>query len=360
MVPIRAAKAWPWETSVGLAFGAHGEQRAVKKRITVVGAGIMGAWQALTLARAGYDVMLVEGSAGNLDAAASLYAGAMLAPYCEAEAGEPELQSLGLRGLALWQRHVPGVISKGTLVLASPRDRPELMRFARLTDGHEAADAARIAELEPAFRGRYASGLFYPAEAHVVPEQAMRFLLDEARSSGAEVRLNTRWTGEMGEDQVVVDCRGLQARGELPSLRGVRGERIVVRTAEVELSRPVRLLHPRHPLYVVPWGDGRFMVGATVIEREDAGAVTVRSALELLGMAYALHSGFGEAEIVDLGAGVRPAFPDNMPKAIVRGCRIYVNGAYRHGFLLAPVLAEAVAAYLATGEVNQEVLRVDG
>ncbi|MES0403817.1 MAG: FAD-dependent oxidoreductase, partial [Hyphomicrobium sp.] len=81
------------------------------------------------------------------------------------------------------------------------------------------------------------------------------------------------------------------------------------------------------------------------------GPVTVRSALELLGGAYALHSGFAEAEILEIGAGVRPAFPDNMPRVIVRdgGRHIFVNGAYRHGYLLAPVLAKAVAEYLESG-----------
>ncbi len=109
----------------------------------------------------------------------------------------------------------------------------------------------------------------------------------------------------------------------------------------------MQLLHPRVPLYVVPWGDGLFMIGATLIETEDAGPVSVRSALELLGGAYAVHPAFAEAEIIDLGVGVRPAFPDNVPRAVVRedGRHIFVNGAYRHGFLLAPVLARAVADY---------------
>jgi glycine/D-amino acid oxidase-like deaminating enzyme len=150
------------------------------------------------------------------------------------------------------------------------------------------------------------------------------------------------------------------ARDELADLRGVRGERLVVRTREIALGRPVQLLHPRHPLYVVPWGDGRYVIGATVIETEDDGPVTVRSALELLGAAYALHPAFGEAQILDLGAGVRPAFPDNMPRVVIRenGRRIFVNGAYRHGFLLAPVLAGSVAAYLETGTVA-ELMRVE-
>ena len=117
-------------------------------------------------------------------------------------------------------------------------------------------------------------------------------------------------------DGIVIDCRGLAARDEQPELRGVKGEMIIVETAEVELSRPVRLIHPRWPLYVIPRGDSKFMLGATSIEAEDTG-VSVRSALELLGAAYAVHPAFAEARIVEFGSGLRPAYPDNLPRIAV-------------------------------------------
>ena len=82
------------------------------------------------------------------------------------------------------------------------------------------------------------------------------------------------------------------------------------------------------------------MIGATVIESEETGPVSLRSALDLLSAAYALDPAFAEAEIVLQGAGARPAFPDNRPRIIVAERYIYVNGLYRHGFLLAPVMAE--------------------
>ena len=93
---------------------------------------------------------------------------------------------------------------------------------------------------------------------------------------------------------------------------------IIVETDEIALSRPVRLLHPRWPLYIIPREDNRFMIGATSIEREDHG-VSVRSALELLSAAYAVHPAFGEARIVEIGAGLRPAFPDNLPRIAIDG-----------------------------------------
>ena len=329
------------------------------RTITVVGAGIVGLWQALTLARRGHRVRLVERSAEPFAQAASALAGAMLAPYCEAEAAEPVVRELGLRSLALWRETFPGVTAKGTLVVAGTRDRAELVRFARMTDGFQKLDAEELHALEPGLGGRFSAGLYYADEAHMTPGDAMYFLLEAVRSAGADIAFATSSTGGGSAQETVIDCRGLAARAELPSLRGVRGERVVLRAPEVELVRPVRLLHPRHPLYVVPWGGGRYMVGATVIESDDPGPVTVRSALELLGSAYALHPGFAEAEIVDMGAGVRPAFADNVPKIVVQESAIRINGMYRHGFLLAPVLAELVANYLATGATDERVFRVE-
>jgi glycine oxidase len=331
-----------------------------KRNITVVGAGITGLWQALTLARSGHGVRLIERSATPFAEAASAYAGAMLGPFCEREVYAPVVRDLGLKSIALWRETYPGTVVQGTLVIAGARDASEVAHFARLTEGHEPLDAAGIARLEPDLGGRFATGLFYAQEAHVAPLAAMAFLLQAAKRAGVEVAFGTEWRPELQPREMVVDCRGLGARDVLTDLRGVRGERLIVKSREISLRRPVRLLHPRHPIYVVPWGDGLYMVGATLIESDDAGPVTVRSALELLGMAYALHSAFGEAEIVEAGAGVRPSLPDNVPKIIVRGGTIYVNGLYRHGFLLAPALAELVAAHLETGAIDDRVFAIDG
>ena len=326
-----------------------------QRSIVVVGAGITGLWQALMLARRSHRVRLVEQSNVPFADAASRLAGAMLAPFCVAVAAERVVRYLGLQSLALWRETFPGVTAKGTLVVAGTRDRAEIVRFARMTEGFDKLDAEQLDALEPGLGGRFAAALYYADEAHMVPADAMSFLLAAVRSAGVEVSFGTRWAGASSAADIVIDCRGLAARGELAGLRGVRGERVVVRTREVELMRPVRLLHPRHPLYVVPWGGGLFMVGATVIESEDASPVTVRSALDLLSMAYALHPAFGEAEIVELGAGVRPAFADNVPKIAVRGRHIHVNGLYRHGFLMSPALATLVADYLDTGAVDERV-----
>jgi glycine oxidase len=325
------------------------------KEITVVGAGVAGTWQALLFAKTGYEVTVFERGAG-LEQAAAYWAGGMLAPECEGETAEPIVTRLGRRSLELWRSYLPDLAANGSLVIAHPRDRADYERFARLTAGYERVDARRLAELEPALAGRFREGLFFPDEAHVEPRQVLPALHRQLQEAGATIRFNTA-AEPQALDGAVIDCRGLAARDVFPDLRGVRGEIIVVETTEVALSRPVRLIHPRWPLYIVPRPNGRYLIGATTIESEDAGGVTVRSALELLSAAYAVHPAFGEARIVEFGAGLRPAFPDHAPRIRVDGERIAVNGLYRHGFLLAPALAELTVNYVRHGTRDNEVMR---
>jgi glycine oxidase len=98
------------------------------------------------------------------------------------------------------------------------------------------------------------------------------------------------------------------------------------------------------------------MLGATSIETENNG-VSVRAALELLSAAYAVHPAFAEARIVEFGSGLRPAFPDNLPRIAVNNQKIAVNGLYRHGFLLAPALAELALGYVERGVIDNEVMQ---
>jgi glycine oxidase len=325
-------------------------------KIDVVGAGILGLWQAFFLRRQGHSVTLWDSAGIPGGQAASRLAGAMLAPFCEGEPGHEAAQALGIESIPLWQEHYPGFVKAGTLVVAAARDYADLQRFAAQTKGHKRADAGGIAALEPALEGRFREGLFFEDEAHIEPAPAMEFLAAEA------TRLDIKFCSsayQADSADWIVDCRGLSARPDFKTLRGVRGERIVLECPEVMLRRPVRLLHPRIPFYIVPWSGHRFMIGATLIESEDGGPPSLRSAAELLSCAYALIPALGEARIRDIAAGVRPSFPDNIPKIIVRGRCIAVNGSYRHGFLAAPILAKLTADYIEKGMMREGVVFED-
>ncbi|MCK1295684.1 MULTISPECIES: FAD-dependent oxidoreductase [Bradyrhizobium] len=328
--------------------------------VSIIGAGIAGAWQALLFAQAGHAVTLHERGDADMTDATSHWAGGMLAPYCEAEVSEPIISRLGLRSLDIWRRELPDTPFNGSLVVAHPRERSDFERFARMTEGHRRLDAAGLAELEPSLEGRFRDALFFPTEGHVEPRRVLPKLHERIRAAGGTIKFESDVAAaelaKLDPEGIVIDCRGLSARDEQPGLRGVKGEMILIETAEVQLARPVRLIHPRWPLYVIPREDNLFMLGATSIEAEDTG-VSVRSALELLGAAYAVHPAFGEARIVEFGSGLRPAFPDNLPRIGIRDGTISVNGLYRHGFLIAPALAELTLSFVERGQIDNEVMQ---
>ena len=325
-------------------------------RVTVVGAGIAGLTTALALSEGGAEVTVVDRSASLGAGACSRYAGGMLAPWCEAESAEPLVTRLGQEALDYWPRHYPGTVQRGSLVLAPARDAPDLERFARRTTEHERLDADGIAALEPDLGGRFRQGLFFPREAHLDPRRALTTLAETLAGRGVAIRFGETVDLAAPSRDLIADCRGFAGTDRLPDLRGVKGEMLILRCPAISLSRPVRLLHPRFPLYVVPRGEGVFMVGATMVESGERHRVTARSVVELLSAAYTLHPALAEAEILEMGADARPAFPDNLPRIRVDGSRLSVNGLFRHGFLLSPALARRAADVLLHGIQYPEVM----
>ena len=309
--------------------------------VLVKGAGVAGLATARELCRRGARVTVID-RRDRVGGAASWYAGGMLAPWCEGESADEKVTRLGMTAMDWWGNALPGQVERnGTLVVAPARDRAELDRFARRTSGHRRTDESGIGALEPVLAGRFRHGLFFENEAHLDPRAAMRSLQERLAQDGCAFRLGGQ-DANADEFDAVVDCTGMAS--PVRGLRGVRGEMLILKAVDLELSRPVRLLHPRIPVYVVPRGDGLFMVGATMVESASASAASARSVMELLNAAYALHPGFGDAQIVEIGVGVRPAFADNFPRVSRHDKTISLNGLYRHGFLLAPALAADAAA----------------
>ncbi|OUS39610.1 hypothetical protein A9R00_09340, partial [Oleispira antarctica] len=146
---------------------------------------------------------------------------------------------------------------------------------------------------------------------------------------------------------LIFDCRGMGLKADLKeqSFRGVRGEVIRIECKEITLKRPIRLMHPRYKLYIVPKPNNQFIIGATEIESEDRSSISLRSSMELMSALYAVNPAFAEARIISQDTNLRPAYMDNLPriekstsafnKPIVR-----INGLYRHGYLIGPALVE--------------------
>ena len=309
-------------------------------RWTVLGCGVAGLCVATLLAERGEDVEVIGDESRQ---PASWFAGGMLAPWCESESAPQDVIALGQYSAGWWQKRVSSVVQQGTLVVAPPRDSQELNRFARMTEQHQWVDPA---EIEPMLEGRFARGLFFAREAHLDPRLALTEMREKLLQRGV------RFDAQQPHGQVI-DCRGIHAKSELSRLRAVRGEMVILHSDEVQFSRPIRLLHPRFPCYLVPRRDGHFMLGATMVESDDASAISARAMMELLSAAYAVHPALAEARVVESASGLRPAYPANLPEIRYHNHTYYLNGLYRHGFLLAPMMAEQLMQRI-LGEQHHE------
>lgn len=309
--------------------------------VTIIGAGVAGLCAAYAVSKSGLKPRLIDRKGAPGPHCCSWWAGGMLAPFCEGAVSEPAIVEHGQRAAAFWAQ-VTEVTRKGSLVVALQRDRGELQRFARRTTGHQPVDDLKTLEPELAPHGQ---ALFFESEAHLDPRRALADLVSVLAAQGVEIEKTEARPEEI--EGPVIDARGIAA--ELPGLRGVRGEMVILRAPEITLSRPVRLLHPRHPLYIVPRAGGVFMLGATQLESDNRRGITARAVLELLSAAYALDPRFAEAELLETGADLRPAYPDHVPRVTVKGRVLHLNGLFRHGYLMAPALAIQAADYLIEG-----------
>lgn len=343
-------------------------------RIGIAGAGLLGRLLAFTLARAGHSVEVFD-PAPHADsrAAAGWTAAGMLSPVAELECADTEVFALGLRGLELW----PALIAqlgqpvrfsrRGSLLLAHRGDEGAARRVVHLLahkapPGHApqalTADALRI--MEPAVHGP-AQAWHLPCEGSIHTVEAMQALAAAGSAQGvawhwghpvAQVQPGTIDLGGRAlEFDWVFDVRGTGA-GPALAVRGVRGEIFWLHAPEVELHRPLRLLHPRHRVYLVPRGGGLVVVGASEIESEDRSPVSLRSTVELLAAAHSVVPGLAEARLVHSETNLRPALPDNLPRSETEPGLTRINGLFRHGWLVAPALVEDALITMDAQEVS--------
>jgi glycine oxidase len=365
-------------------------------RIGIAGAGLLGRLLALQLSRARHTVAVFDPASGpgpkadSGSSAAGWTAAGMLSPVAELERSDTRVFDWGLRSLALW----PGIVQSlqvpvdlqlhGSLLLAHRSDAGAAQRLVGLLQAKagapyqpECLTQAQLAALEPAIHGPALSWLL-PIEGHIHPVQAMAALAaqatrhgvqwhwgrgvaqvepgalvlgqpappaEPAESTDAAARVNARANAQ-GERLVfdhVFDVRGVGARPQLP-VRGVRGEIFLLHAPEVTLSHPLRLMHPRHCVYIVPRQGHHFVVGASEIESEDCSPVSLRSTLELLSAAHSVIPALSEARVVHSEVNLRPAMPDNLPILENQPGITRINGLYRHGWLVAPALVEQALA----------------
>jgi len=335
------------------------------KRLGIIGSGVMGLWVALIARKLGFsDVMVFEKDAGEKKSSSSHVAVGMLSPYCEREYAEEGITKLGLDSLGCWRalsQESPDVKVhlNGTLVLGFPRDRAQLDYL--LDKVPREVFSSQDMSTFSAFHPDIQDGYFFAEEGHVEVASFMSYAqktlkhhirFEESVTDVAPFEIQSN--GVSYDFDVVIDCRGLGAKKDLNFLRGVRGEKIELFCPEVSLPYPVRLMHPRYPLYICPKKDHRFMIGASIIESEDPAPISVQTSLELLSAAYSVIPAFSQARLVETSVGIRPTYGNHLPKITSKPGLIHINGLYRHGYLVAPSLAKKAMALVIEGEEERK------
>jgi glycine oxidase len=340
--------------------------RADPADVAIVGGGVIGLSIAWRAARSGlgriavYDPQL----ATDTPAQSSWAAAGMLAPVTEVHYGEEALLTLTLAARDGWAAFAaevedaaglsPGYRTAGTLSVA--RDADDLARFDDLATfqaklGLEVTRmrAREARTLEPALSPRV-RGAFVVTGDHSVDNRALVLALRAAcRAAGVDLIAEpVRDLRELHAGTVIL-AAGAASTRLLPELgvRPVKGQLLHLR-GEPLLTRTIRGVDT----YLVPRGDGRLIVGATVEEKGEDVTATAGGIYELLRAAYELVPGVTELAFTEAVVGLRPATPDNAPVIGRWDDRLVVaTGHYRNGILLAPVTADLVVELLESGQV---------
>ena len=340
------------------------------QHIGIAGAGLLGRLLAWRLSGLGHAVTAFDPAGGPLARghAAGWTAAGMLSPWAELECADGRVAQLGERSLGLWAAMLPQLPQpvhfrrEGSLLLARRSDLGSAQRLVGLLQSKMPAGLApralaadQLGELEPAVHGPTHAWLL-DGEGQIHTVQAMQALAEGALQRG----VRWRWCHAVRElapgridgehFDAVFDVRGVGARpampvrgedhGFTPQLRGVRGEILWLHAPGVVLNRPLRLLHPRWRVYLVPRPDDIVVVGASEIESEDRSPISVRTLLGLLSAAHSVLPELAEARVVHTETNLRPALPDNLPRIETRPGLTRINGLFRHGWLIAPALVE--------------------
>jgi glycine oxidase len=292
----------------------------------------------------------------------------MLAPVSEAYFGEPDLTALMVASAGQWPGFAAelaaygdiGYRTDGTLVVALTADdlaaASRVWRYqASLGLPVEELAAAAMREAEPVLHPRVRRGARVD-DHQADPRRLVAVLRAAAEDAGVRVAERAVATlADVEAETVVVAAGTATARLTGLPVRPVKGQLLRLRAPDGEpgFRRVIRGYADGRRVYLVPRPGGEVVVGASEEERTDA-VPTAGAVLDLLRAATDLVPELSEYELAEVCVGHRPGTPDNAPiVGMWRDRTVVASGHYRHGILLAPVTAGAVAELVATGRVPE-------
>jgi glycine oxidase len=346
----------------------------MSRSIGIAGAGVLGRMLALAFHRRGWAVTLFDRETRTTSGDPVPDTG-LIDPYLSLTRDTRAVALLGEYATEQWPAWIETLpapvhfVENGALAVAHPRDAvllasrlETLANLAPLDDIVTDCAAPDVAHLEPALAGRFARGLFFPLEQHLDPCSLRRALAAAIEAAGiawieacpverVEPRRITSAHGAF-EYTWVVDARGRTTDAEVSDLRVMRHERVRVHAPGIALARPVRIMHPREEITVVPQGNDRYVIGSIASDTDPAAPITARALLELLSAAHTIHPGFGDATLLAARAVAVPMLSGGLPRLIPDQGLLSVQGAAAHPWKTLPAVVDIAVSFIDTGEVH--------
>jgi glycine oxidase len=319
--------------------------------VAIAGGGIIGLSLALELRQRGLSVTVME--RGQAMSSASWAAGGMLA--VNDPQNPPELMPLCVRSWSLYPSYLDRVESLSGLHVPL-RTRRTLQEPRSGSTPNGLATAAEIAQLAPGLNPN-GHRFQWLEEGSVDPNDLREALPAAVRAAGGKLLESTEVLGvgsahgdvlvqterENISARMFVNCCGAWAGGE--PWGGVPVEPIKGHMANLRCEPDRLLCVVRTPgVYLVPRGDGRVTVGATLEHAGFDEVVHEAQVRELMNSALRLLPEATIPSPIDAWTGFRPGTPDGLPilGAAKREHCWHATGHYRDGILLAPVTARVM------------------
>jgi len=347
----------------------------VKKKVVIIGGGVIGSSIAWRLAREGAAVTVLERRRPGKEA--SWASAGMIAPQAEAQAAGPFFQ-LCLRARDTFEATLemlradtdvdPEYDRVGILYLAlNEMERTELEQRAQWqasaggTVEELTLSAAR--QMEPVISPETVYALYMPLERRVESRKLTQAYASAAIGKGtvfvegvtakevlvkgsnaAGVRTHD---GRVFEADVVINAAGAwsgEIQGVMDKVENhpVRGQIACFETRPGQLRFSVFSVRG----YLVPRRDGRILAGSTMEEAGFDKSVTLKGLAGITRAALDMVPGLSELPFREAWAGLRPATKDFLP---VLGPSpsapnlFYATGHFRSGILLSAITGEIVA-----------------
>lgn len=328
-------------------------------KIAIIGAGISGLLTALEIQSLGAQITIYDKD-GFPGRGASYAAAGMVNPSGEVTDLPLQLINAANAGVKFWsefcKKNNISINAKGSIFIAN---KSEIGDFKNYIDAlknsnlaYEILDDEALLSLN--FGLKFNKGIYFPNDITINSRAILKKIVMLLKEKGAQfIKSNVNPEYLKKDYEWVIDARGWTDCSE--GLIAIKGETISIVSNKPIVQMPIRFQYNDVIVYIVPNKNNIFTIGASSrleinpnpkLSRLDGIEFLIKAANYFSPKTMKMH-------IKEIKCGIRPAYPDFRPRIKYDGNIVSINGLYRHGFLLTPVMAKIIAKQIINKENDE-------